>query len=76
MIRSAAELMAWIHAHLPELDEDRYEPWQAQPPVPGALCAWIQVRIHTPGRADAFTRLTLAAAPIPDSDPQSPATAL
>ncbi|MET8779086.1 hypothetical protein ABZV58_29130 [Nocardia sp. NPDC004654] len=73
MIANAAELMAWIRANLPELDEDRYHPWQAEPPVPGALVAWVQVRVGTPGRADALTSVTLTAAPIHDHPtPASP----
>ncbi|MFF0532841.1 hypothetical protein ACFYT3_31260 [Nocardia amikacinitolerans] len=69
MIASAAELVTWIRTNLPDLDEDRYHPWQAEPPVPGALWAHVQVRIRTPDRPDAVTSLTLSAAPIHD-EPQ------
>ncbi|WP_435591876.1 hypothetical protein [Nocardia sp. bgisy118] len=72
MIANAAELMAWIQNHLPELDEHRYHPWQAEPPVPGALVAWVQVLIRTPGRADALTSITLTAAPIHDEPAPAP----
>lgn len=66
MIASATELVAWIQANLPALDEDRYEPWHAGPPAPGALSVRVRVRIQVPGRPDAVTTITLTATPLDD----------
>ncbi|MEU2258452.1 hypothetical protein ABZ540_35400 [Nocardia xishanensis] len=72
MISSAAELVGWIHTNLPELDEDRYEPWRAEPATPGALTAHIHVRIRTPGRSDVTTSISLTAALITDEPGSAP----
>lgn len=64
MIGSAAELVAWIRANLPALDEDRFEPWHTGSPAPGALTARIEVRIHTPGARDRVTSIALTASPV------------
>ncbi|MFI6958490.1 hypothetical protein ACIBJI_34100 [Nocardia sp. NPDC050408] len=66
MIGSAAELVAWIRANLPALDEDRFEPWHTGSPAPGAHTARIEVRIHTPAARDRVTSITLTAAPVGD----------
>ncbi|MEU2032793.1 hypothetical protein [Nocardia amamiensis] len=64
MISSAAELVAWIRANLPDLDEDRFGPWHTGSPAPGALTARIDVRIHTPGARDRVTSIALTAPPV------------
>ncbi|MGW4330447.1 hypothetical protein ACWEKR_31715 [Nocardia sp. NPDC004573] len=64
MITNAAELVTWIETNLPYRDPDRFDPWVAEPPVPGALHAVIEVRIHGPGTAERVIRLEVSAAPI------------
>ncbi|WP_249645278.1 hypothetical protein [Nocardia sputi] len=64
MITSAAELVAWIETNLPDLDSDRFGPWVVEPPVPGALRAVIEIRVHAPGAADRVLRLEVSAAPL------------
>ncbi|WP_433622099.1 hypothetical protein [Nocardia sp. CA-120079] len=64
MISSGEDMLAWIETNLPELDEDRFGPWQAVPATPDARTAHISVRIHSPGTADRTTTITLSAAPI------------
>ncbi|MGO4612968.1 hypothetical protein AB4305_03320 [Nocardia sp. 2YAB30] len=49
MIGSAAEVVAWIEANLPALDQDRFTPWVTEASAPGALSAHIHVRIQTSG---------------------------
>ncbi|WP_327116651.1 hypothetical protein OHB12_05215 [Nocardia sp. NBC_01730] len=67
MIDSGKELLAWIQANLPTLDEDLFEPWLAGPACPSAVTAEIQVRIHSAGTVDRVTAITLSAAPIANS---------
>ncbi|MEV5835578.1 hypothetical protein [Nocardia sp. NPDC052112] len=64
MISSGADLLAWIETNLPEVDQDRFGPWRAEPATPTAHTAHISVRIHSPGTADRITTVTLSAAPI------------
>lgn len=71
MIGSGKDLLTWIETNLPALDEDRFEPWHAEPASPTALCAYIHVRIHSPGIGDRVTTVALSAAPITDL-PKSP----
>ncbi|MEU2175303.1 MULTISPECIES: hypothetical protein [Nocardia] len=63
MITNATELVAWIETNLPHLDPDRFEPWVVEPPVPGALRAVIEIRIHAPGVTERVLRLEVSAAP-------------
>lgn len=69
MISSATELVAWIRANLPALDEDRFGPWHTGSPAPGALTARIEVRIHTPGARDRVTSIALTAPPLGEDLP-------
>lgn len=68
MIASAAALVAWIEANLPDLDGDRFEPWHAEPPAAGARRAVIEVRIQAADVPDRVIRLELSAAPIRPAD--------
>ncbi|WP_063047940.1 hypothetical protein [Nocardia pseudovaccinii] len=64
MIASGRQLLAWIETNLPDLDEDRFGPWRAEPAATaGALTAHIHVRIHSPGTPDRITTVTLSATP-------------
>lgn len=64
MIGDSAQLLAWIEANLPALDEDRFGPWQAQPARPGAITARVDVRIRSHGIRDRHTVVLLSAAPL------------
>jgi hypothetical protein len=69
VITHAAELVAWIETNLPHRDPDQFEPWIVEPPVPGALRAVIEIRIHAPGVAERVLRLEVSAAPIQPTEP-------
>ncbi len=68
MITHAADIVTWMEANLPALDPDRFEPWVVEPPVPGALRAVIEIRIHAPGAAERVLRLKVSATPIQATD--------
>ncbi|WP_157129266.1 hypothetical protein [Nocardia amamiensis] len=68
MITNAVDLVAWIEASLPDLDPDRFEPWVVEPPVPGALRAVIEIRIHAPAVAAQVIRIEVSAAPTSATD--------
>ncbi|MFI5540674.1 hypothetical protein ACIHAX_36510 [Nocardia sp. NPDC051929] len=68
MITNATELVTWIETNLPHRDPDRFAPWVAEPPVPGALRAVIEVRIHAPRTAERVIRLEVSAAPIQSTE--------
>ncbi|WP_433664752.1 hypothetical protein ACQPW1_22935 [Nocardia sp. CA-128927] len=75
MIGTGKDLLAWIEANLPPLDEHRYGPWQAEPACPGSVFADVEVRIHHAGTTDRVAAITLSAAlrtDLPDSDLRSP----
>ncbi|MFE9322634.1 hypothetical protein ACIHDR_23750 [Nocardia sp. NPDC052278] len=66
MIATGQQLLAWIETNLPDLDEDRFGPWQAEPATtPGARTAHIYVRIHSPATPDRITTIALSATPDP-----------
>lgn len=50
MISSAAALMRWIEAALPDIDSTTFGPWLAQPPTPDAITAVIHVRVESAAR--------------------------
>ncbi|WP_280465726.1 hypothetical protein [Nocardia brasiliensis] len=64
MIGDSTQLLAWIEANLPTLDEDRFGPWQAQPGRPGAISARVDVRIRSRGVHDRHAVIVLSAAPL------------
>ncbi|MFI6218756.1 hypothetical protein ACIBCD_42670 [Nocardia brasiliensis] len=69
MIGNTTQLLAWIEANLPALDEDRFGPWQAHPATPDAITARVDVRIRSRGVRDRHTVILLSAAPLSGSAP-------
>ncbi|MEV2226358.1 hypothetical protein AB0E01_41855 [Nocardia vinacea] len=64
VIATGQQLLAWIETNLPDLDEDRFGPWRAEPATTaGARTAHIYVRIHSPATPDRTTTIALSATP-------------
>ncbi|MFE9324038.1 hypothetical protein ACIHDR_41615 [Nocardia sp. NPDC052278] len=70
VIGHIGDLIAWIRANLPDLDEDRFHPWTTGQVAPGAVTARIEIRVHGPGHPVRRIDVDLSAEPIhqPASD--------
>ncbi|MGW5106137.1 hypothetical protein [Nocardia sp. NPDC004123] len=67
MITSAAALVAWIEAALPEADPAAFGPWLAEKPSPGALAAIVHIRIESTHQPPQSACVTLSAHPLTDN---------
>lgn len=63
MIESAAALMRWIEAALPEIDSTSFGPWLAQPPTRDAVTAVVHVRVESAFRPPRTITVALSANP-------------
>ncbi|WP_433621025.1 hypothetical protein [Nocardia sp. CA-120079] len=64
VIGHIGDLIAWIEANLPDLDEERFHPWSTGPAAPGAPTARIEVGIHSPGHPNRRVSVALTAEPV------------
>ncbi|GEM29123.1 hypothetical protein NN3_01300 [Nocardia neocaledoniensis NBRC 108232] len=68
MITHVGELTDWLQTQIPDLDEDRYEPWNTATPTTTSLVSLIHLRVQTPFAPDQATTVVLVAHRCPTED--------